>query len=65
MAWFIKAVAKINRARGLPRPQRYGLYLEAFVEWLSSIAPRGSAFRVEYEICGGSGSCIEAIHGAV
>ncbi|AET31960.1 hypothetical protein [Pyrobaculum ferrireducens] len=25
----------------------------------------GSAFRVAYDICGGSGSCIETIHGAV
>ncbi|AET34258.1 hypothetical protein [Pyrobaculum ferrireducens] len=65
MAGFIKAVAKINKARGLPKPQRYGLYLEAFLEWLSSIAPRGSAFRVAYDICGGSSSCIETIHGAV
>jgi hypothetical protein len=65
MAGFIKAVAKINRSRGLPKPQRYGLYLEAFLEWLLSISPRGSAFWVEYEICGGSGSCIDTIHGAV
>ncbi|AET31827.1 hypothetical protein [Pyrobaculum ferrireducens] len=42
-----------------PRP------LEAFVERLSAIAPRGSAFRVAYDICGGSGSCIETIRGAV
>jgi hypothetical protein len=25
----------------------------------------GSAFRVAYDICGGAGSCIEAIRGAV
>ncbi|MCU7788303.1 hypothetical protein ODS41_10315 [Pyrobaculum sp. 3827-6] len=65
MAGFIKAVAKINRARDLPKPQRYGLYLEAFLEWLSSISPRGSAFRVKYEICGGAGSCRGATRGAV
>ncbi|AET31689.1 hypothetical protein [Pyrobaculum ferrireducens] len=35
------------------------------MEWLSSISPMGSAFRVAYDTCGGSSSCIEAIHGAV
>ncbi|RFA95018.1 hypothetical protein [Pyrobaculum aerophilum] len=62
---FIKPTAKINRAKNQPKPQRYSLILDAFFEWLSSISPKGTAFKVTYEFCGESVSCIKTVHSAV
>lgn len=58
-------MAKINRARVKPKPEKYGLFLEAFLDWLSGLKPKGSAFKVAYEFCGGSISCVKTTHGAV
>ena len=62
---FIKPMAKINRAKNQPRPQRYSLILDAFFEWLSSISPKGTAFKVAYEFCRDSVSCVQTVHSAV
>ncbi len=62
---FIRPMAKINRAKNQPKPQRYLTTLEAFFEWLSELKPRGTAFKVTYEFCNESVSCIKTVHSAI